>query len=66
MSVRYAHTDVSVPDFDDYRIKTASSETLTDLGKMKISEGLITKVLIMLSQVCEFVDTTVCKFYMKC
>ena len=33
MSVRYAHTDVSVPDFDDYRIKTASSETLTDFRK---------------------------------
>ena len=33
MSVRYAHTDVTVPDFDEYRIKTSSSQSISDFRK---------------------------------
>jgi len=33
MSVRYAHTDVTVPSFDDYRIKSTSNQAITDFRK---------------------------------
>ena len=33
MNVRYAHTDVTVPNFDDYRVKTLSNEAIKDFRK---------------------------------
>ena len=33
MSVRYAHTDVTVPSFEDYRIQSASSQTIKEFRK---------------------------------
>ena len=33
MSVRYAHTDITVPDFDSYRVKNVTKESLTNFRK---------------------------------
>lgn len=43
MSVRYAHTDVAVPDFDAYRVKNVSPQSVKDFRKNEDDRKLDSK-----------------------